>query len=299
MALATRPKPPAHHRKRQAGHHRQSKEYLKHYWPYLPMLGIAVLGIAINSLWTAHAAVLGSQSDFTSSSLLQATNSRRLQANEPALSLNGQLAAAAQAKANDMASHNYWAHNSPSGRTPWSFITTAGYSYQLAGENLAYGFSDAQAAVTGWMNSTEHRANMLNAQYQDVGFGVASSSNYQGKGAETIIVAEYAQPAAAVANINFTVPQPAASDSLPTEIASQPVSRIQMITSGRAAWSGLAVSALAGAALMLFVVRHGLKLRLLIFEGEHFFFTHPLLDVVIVFIFSAGFVLTRTGGIIR
>ena len=299
MALATRPKPPAHHRKRQAGHHHQSKEYLKHYWPYLPMMGIAALGIAINSVWHTPPVVLGTQSDYSNSSLLQSTNANRLKNHEPALNLNDQLTSAAQAKANDMANKDYWSHTNPDGQTPWTFITAAGYNYQLAGENLAYGFSDAKAVVTGWMNSPEHRANMLNANYQDVGFGIASSPNFQGKGPEIIVVAEYGERGGNVANISFTVPKPTARDTLPAEISAQPVSRIQLLTGGQAAWSALALSALAGAAFALFVVRHGLKLRKLAFEGEHFIMQHPLLDIAVVFIFTAGFVLTRASGIIR
>ncbi len=48
MALATRPAPNAHHRKRHAQHHRHSKGYLRTYWPYLPMLAIVGVGAAVN-----------------------------------------------------------------------------------------------------------------------------------------------------------------------------------------------------------------------------------------------------------
>jgi hypothetical protein len=51
MALATRPKPTVHHKKRQAGHHRHSKHYLRPYWPYLPMLAIIGAGAYVNKLW--------------------------------------------------------------------------------------------------------------------------------------------------------------------------------------------------------------------------------------------------------
>ena len=54
MALATKPKPKVHHRKRQAQHHKQSKHYLKPYLPYLPMLAVLGLGAAINKYWPAN-----------------------------------------------------------------------------------------------------------------------------------------------------------------------------------------------------------------------------------------------------
>lgn len=52
MALATRPKPNVHHKKRQAQHHRHSKTYVSTYWPYLPMLAIVGFGVIVNRLWT-------------------------------------------------------------------------------------------------------------------------------------------------------------------------------------------------------------------------------------------------------
>ena len=52
MAIATRPKPKKHAKKRQAKHHRQGKFYMKSYLPYLPMLAIAGVGFIANSLWS-------------------------------------------------------------------------------------------------------------------------------------------------------------------------------------------------------------------------------------------------------
>jgi len=53
MALATRPKPTVSHKKRQAGHHRHSKHYLKPYWPYLPIAAIVAAGAIVNAMWSA------------------------------------------------------------------------------------------------------------------------------------------------------------------------------------------------------------------------------------------------------
>lgn len=305
MALASKPKPSVQHRKRQAGHHRHSKDYLKTYWPYLPMLMTVAVGLMINSIWSAQGHVLGASSDFSSSSLLSDTNAMRRDNSEAALTLDSRLSAAAQAKADDMAVNNYWSHDSPDGKTPWSFISDAGYDYAVAGENLAYGFAGADATVVGWMNSTEHRANILDNNYQNVGFGVATSRNFQNKGPETIVVAEYAAPVPAAANITFTVPN--SSTPVPTgssqpaqsELAAQPVSRVQLLTGGQAAWSALAVSALAGAALAVLIVRHGRYWRRMLASGEAFLAHHPVLDVLMAFVATFGYILTRPGGIIR
>src|SRR5947209_5774678 len=127
-------------------------------------------------------------------SLLAYSNNQRAAAGEGYLSLNGALDSAAQAKANDMVAENYWGHYSPSGASPWTFISNAGYGYSAAGENLAYGFASSADVITAWMNSAEHRANLLNGGYVDVGFGIANSPDYVGTGPETIVVAEYGTP---------------------------------------------------------------------------------------------------------
>jgi len=263
------------------------------------MLMIAGLGLFVNSLWS-NSHVLGANADFTSNTLLSATNQNRSAANETPLSIDPELSAAAQAKANDMAAHNYWAHTSPDGQTPWSFITTSGYNYQQAGENLAYGFGSAGDVVSGWMNSPEHRENVLNAAYQNVGFGIANSPNYQGHGPATIVVAEYAQPSSSAAHITFQVDnKPAPQVKSAHELNAQAVSRVQVLTNGQAAWSLALISALTGAAATLFILRHGFRVKRWLNEGEAFVVQHPYVDVAIVFIVTAGYILTRTSGIIK
>jgi uncharacterized protein YkwD len=306
MALVTKQKrkPPIAHKKRVGQHHKQSQTYAKHYWPYLPMLLIVGMGLFVNSAWSNHA-VLGAHSDYSATALLNATNSNRADAKEQALVLDHQLTTAAQAKANDLASKNYWAHNAPDGKTPWDLITTTGYQYQTAGENLAYGFTDAGSTETGWMNSVDHKANILNSDYTQVGFATASSPNYLGKGPATIVVAEYAAPVAAAANITFTVPNPVQSGAVAgihtarADLPAQTVSRVQLITGGHATWSLFAVSLIASTALCVFILRHGLRLQKVIIKGEQFVAHHAYLDITIVAIFTAGFILTRTSGIIR
>ena len=120
--------------------------------------------------------------------LLLLTNIQRQQNHLPVLQMNSELAAAAGAKAQNMFAENYWAHNSPSGKTPWDFIRGAGYNYVYAGENLARGFTTAQDTVNAWMASPDHRANILSPNYNDVGFAVAEGS-LTGD-ADTVLVVE-------------------------------------------------------------------------------------------------------------
>ena len=90
-----------------------------------------------------------------------------------------------------MAARGYWSHDTPDGQTPWSFMIAAGYDYQTAGENLAYGFDTSADVMTAWMNSPDHRANILNSTYHDIGIGIVNIPDYQNSGPETLVDTMY------------------------------------------------------------------------------------------------------------
>ncbi|HSX05225.1 MAG TPA: CAP domain-containing protein [Candidatus Saccharimonadales bacterium] len=285
---------PTNYRKVHGAHHKQDEHYIKHYWPYLPVLAVLGIGLLFNHLITRSTHdVLGYSTSVTAKSLLAETNNARSLNHETSLEINPQLAAAAQAKANDMATRGYWSHVTPDGKQPWSFMTTAGYHYQEAGENLAYGFGSSDQVVAAWMNSAEHRANILNNDYRDVGFATANVANYQGHGPETIIVAMYGQPM----NLNATS---VLADQAPTTAdlsqVSAPVSRLQVVTN--ASWVQLAVAALCGAALMLFFVRHALAWHKVLVRGERFMLRHPLFDTFLISLAVFMFLLSHLAGTI-
>lgn len=290
MAIATRPKPrAAHQKKRQAQHHRQNKPYLKAYWPYLPLVAIVGVGFMVNSLWNS-AQVLGADTGLTPSSLLSDTNSERQTDHEASLTMNSQLTAAAQSKANDMVKRDYWSHNTPNGDTPWTFITAAGYEYQAAGENLAYGFSSSAATLNGWMHSAEHRANILDPSYTNVGFGIANSPDFNNSGPETLIVAMYAAPLTGGA----TVSQPTVLAASTT----QKVSRLEL-ASNTTSMSELLVGIIGSLALLLFLLRHSLAWRRTIVKGENFVLHHPIFDMILVGVATIGVLLNHTVGFIH
>lgn len=136
---------------------------------------------------TNYPTVLGTFSDISSQQLLVLTNEKRQENGVAPLSLNDSLNQAASNKAADMFSKNYWAHNAPDGTTPWVFIKGAGYNYIYAGENLARGFNNASEVVNAWMASPEHKKNMLSANYQNVGFAVATGNL---SGEDTVLIVE-------------------------------------------------------------------------------------------------------------
>jgi hypothetical protein len=151
--------------------------------------------------------VLGFASNITPERVIELTNQKRAEQGLPPLSLDVQLNEAAQRKAGDMFAFNYWAHNSPSGRNPWSFFREVGYKYLFAGENLARDFMNSESVVEAWMNSPTHRENILNAKYQEIGLAVVNGTL---DGVETTLVVQL-----------FGTPTPA-----PVPVASQPTSSV-------------------------------------------------------------------------
>ncbi len=131
-------------------------------------------------------------SAITQDNILNLTNQSRIEYGLSSLKQNSLLAKAAQAKADDMLANSYFAHNSPDGRTPWSFITAAGYNYIMAGENLAVNFTEAEHVDSAWMNSPGHKANILNKDFEEIGVGIAEGQ-YQGHTA-IFVVQEFGTP---------------------------------------------------------------------------------------------------------
>ncbi len=133
-----------------------------------------LVNIGLKSVHRHFPDVLGYATDIYVQSLLNKTNEYRTNANLDPLVLNDTLSKAAMLKAQNMFSENYWAHNSPSGKTPWVFITQAGYQYSVAGENLAKNFMSSDGVVDAWMVSPSHKDNILKPNYRDVGFAIVN-----------------------------------------------------------------------------------------------------------------------------
>ena len=94
------------------------------------------------------------------------------------LTANWELSRIARYKSEDMSDNRYFSHTSPTYGTPFQMIKAFGLSYRSAGENIAYGYGTPAAVVNGWMNSSGHRANILNASYTQIGVGYCASGNY-------------------------------------------------------------------------------------------------------------------------
>jgi len=165
---------------------------------FLSILFLLLASFFIQTIKTKFPSVLGIQVNISSEELLLLTNKERLNVGVGTLTFNERLSEAASKKADDMFEYNYWAHNSPAGKTPWVFIKNSEYKYVYAGENLARGFATPEDVIKAWMASPSHRANMLSQNYSDVGFAVKIGKL---NGEETVLIVEY------LGNLNMPIAQ--------------------------------------------------------------------------------------------
>ena len=159
--------------------------------------GILVVALAIFTLQGGYnlatsGTVLGTESNIKVDQLVSDTNKARAESGLGKLRLNKSLSAAATDKAKDMFKHQYWAHVSPDGTTPWHWFEKEGYGYAYAGENLAKNFASSGATMAAWMASPKHRDNIMNKHYSDVGFAI-EDGELEGK-PTTLVVALYGSP---------------------------------------------------------------------------------------------------------
>ena len=112
------------------------------------------------------------------SEVIRLVNEIRVQNGLKPLTANWELSRVARHKSQDMRDQGYFSHTSPTYGTPFQMIKSFGLSFRTAGENIAKGYATPQAVVNGWMNSSGHRANILNASYTQIGVGYVAKGNY-------------------------------------------------------------------------------------------------------------------------
>ncbi|MEU6865133.1 sigma-70 family RNA polymerase sigma factor [Streptomyces sp. NPDC046876] len=99
-------------------------------------------------------------------------NAERAKAGCGPLKEDSQLRAAAQGHSDDMAARNFFSHTNPDGADPGKRTTAAGYRWSTYGENIARGQQTPESVMDSWMNSSGHRANILNCSFKDIGVGI-------------------------------------------------------------------------------------------------------------------------------
>lgn len=166
--------------------------------------------------------ILGYATDITVEKILFLVNQERAKANLNPLTVSPELSNAATQKATDMFGNNYWAHVSPTGVTPWQFITSSGYNYLYAGENLAKDFATSEEVVQAWMKSPTHKANILKPEYTNIGLAIMNG-RLQGN-ETTLVIQDFGSKVDSALAAKSTVPvvrSEAVSKLPPVEVAGQ------------------------------------------------------------------------------
>ena len=160
------------------------------------LAGLLVAPVAFSAPTRAQAkAVI----PFNGQILLELNRVRRAHGLVP-LERSSSLAAAAAGHSRSMAAKGYFAHRSADGSVFWTrikrFYPSAGYGYWEVGENLVWAAPElgAKRAVRMWMTSPEHRANLLNPRWRQIGLAAVHSSSAPGAYedmAVTIVTADF------------------------------------------------------------------------------------------------------------
>jgi uncharacterized protein YkwD len=127
-------------------------------------------------------------SDITRASVVAAMNEYRAEHHLPPLREDVRLDAAAGDRMRDMEDQGYWAHESPDGRSPFTWLEPNGYAFHYAGENLACGFETTELLLTGWMESPGHRANILSPNFEDCGIAIIDGLPMRRASGKSIVV---------------------------------------------------------------------------------------------------------------
>lgn len=114
----------------------------------------------------------------TIQTLLSAHNAIRKRYNLPLLVTNNLLMHCAATHAGWMASKRSLSHTGNQGSSPFDRMASLGYKFTHAGENIAQGQVSIDEVMNDWMNSPGHRANILNKQFTEIGYGYSRTGNY-------------------------------------------------------------------------------------------------------------------------
>lgn len=126
--------------------------------------------------------------EITSENVLRIMNEYRAQEMLPPLALERRLTAAADDRMRHMEEESYWSHTSPDGVSPFTWVKVRAYQFSKVGENLANGFETARVLVESWMESPGHRANIMGADFQDVGISIIDGSTQGPATGKSIVV---------------------------------------------------------------------------------------------------------------
>lgn len=108
--------------------------------------------------------------------ILTIVNKERAKVGANPLVLDDTLSKTAIIRSTDMVTYKYFSHTSPNTGAFNTLVLQMNYSYWGLGENIAAGGGSGAAYMSMWMNSTGHRNNILNPNYNRIGIGVVKNT---------------------------------------------------------------------------------------------------------------------------
>lgn len=107
--------------------------------------------------------------------LVHLVNAHRVSVGCEPLMWHFAVAEVARAHSQDMVDRDFFAHTNPDGESPFDRLTAAGIAYSRAAENIAFGYSTAEAVLEGWLDSPGHRANIERCSLTHHGVGIVGT----------------------------------------------------------------------------------------------------------------------------
>lgn len=145
--------------------------------PDVPMVARASSGAQRASLPAAPTPPPPDETAALAAEVVRLTNLERAAAGRSQLAAHPAVTAAAVAHSQDQAATGRMSHTGSDGSDAGTRLTRAGFDWRTWGENVAAGQRTAAEVVTAWMDSSGHRANMLNAAFTTIGIGVATDAS--------------------------------------------------------------------------------------------------------------------------
>lgn len=119
---------------------------------------------------------INNTADFNELEVLKLVNIERSKVGLHKLEMSSQLSTLARMKSQDMADKNYFSHISPTYGRAFDMMNKFGIRYTIAGENIAMRYNGPQDVMNGWMNSSGHKANILNPKFGTLGIGYVNKN---------------------------------------------------------------------------------------------------------------------------
>lgn len=171
----------------------------------------ALWGFFIFTIFATFALPNTYAAGLSASEIVSSINKERTSRGLNALNINPKLTQAAQNRSAVLARAGRIFHVSARKDTPWAELSQVGYTYTLAGENLALGIEAPSELASRWMASPTHRENILEAKFEDIGIGI-TTGYYEGQ-LMSYVVSYYGQKKAGATSASISQVAPVISST--------------------------------------------------------------------------------------